>query len=307
MKNFLITGGTGFVGSHLAEELIKRGDSVTILDDLHSGKMTNLEKIKEKINFIKGDIRDHILLKDICRDKDGIFHQAARASVQESFIKPEEYKDVNVKGTENVFTQAKECGIKVVYASSSSVYGNPVELPIKEDSPKNPINPYAKTKLEGEKIAKKFALDGLKVIGLRYFNVFGERQSKEYAGVIKLFLEKIERKEPPKINGDGLQTRDFVFIKDVVNANILSMESDVNHAFFNIGTGHSISVLDLANIIIELSGLPLKPLHGPPLDGDVKDTRADITLIKNSLKWEPNETLENWLKEKVAKILEAIS
>ncbi len=145
MKNFLITGGAGFVGSHLAEELIKRGNSVTILDDLNTGKITNLEKIKEKINFIKGDIRDHVLLKDICRDKDGIFHQAARASVQESFIKPEEYQDVNVKGTKNIFTQAKEYGIKVVYASSSSVYGNPEELPIKEDSPKNPINPYAQT------------------------------------------------------------------------------------------------------------------------------------------------------------------
>ena len=141
MKNFLITGGAGFVGSHLAEELIRKGDLVTILDDLNTGKMINLEKIKDKINFIKGDIRDHILLKDICRDKDGIFHQAARASVQESFIKPEEYQDVNVKGTENVFTQAKEYGIKVVYASSSSVYGNPIELPIKEDSPMNPINP----------------------------------------------------------------------------------------------------------------------------------------------------------------------
>jgi len=122
MKNFLIIGGAGFVGSHLAEELIKRGNSVTILDDLNTGKMTNLEKIKEEINFIKGDIRDHVLLKEICKEKDGIYHQAARASVQESFIKPEEYQDVNVKGTENIFTQAKEYGIKVVYASSSSVF-----------------------------------------------------------------------------------------------------------------------------------------------------------------------------------------
>ena len=297
MKNFLITGGAGFVGSHLAEELIRKGNSVTILDDLNTGKMTNLEKIKDKINFIKGDIRDHILLKDICRDKDGIFHQAARASVQESFIKPEEYQDVNVKGTENIFTQAKEYGIKVVYASSSSVYGNPEELPIKEDSPKNPINPYAQTKLDKEKLAIKFAREGLKVIGLRYLNIFGEGQSKEYAGVIKLFLERIQQKLPPKINGDGLQARDFVYVGDVATANILSMESDINHTFFNVGTGTKISILEIAKIMIKYSGLNLEPIFGPPLKGDVNITLADISHIQNKLNWKPTIFLEEWLKE----------
>jgi len=288
MKNFLITGGAGFVGSHLAEELIKRGDSVTILDDLNTGKMTNLEKIKEEINFIKGDIRDHVLLKDICKEKDGIFHLAARASVQESFIKPEEYQDVNVKGTENVFTQAKEYGIKVVYASSSSVYGNPIELPIKEDSPKNPINPYAQTKVDKEKLAVKYAENGLKVIGMRYFNIFGERQSKEYAGVVKLFLERIQNKLPPKINGDGLQTRDFVFIGDVVKANILAMESNIDHAFFNVGINTNISILELANIMIKAANLDIKPIFGPALEGDVKITLADINLIEKSLVCKPS-------------------
>jgi len=297
MKNFLITGGAGFVGSHLAEELIRKGNSVTILDDLNTGKMNNLEKIKDKINFIKGDIRDHILLKDICRDKDGIFHQAARASVQESFIKPEEYQDVNVKGTKNIFTQAKEYGIKVVYASSSSVYGNPEELPIKEDSPKNPINPYAQTKLDKEKLAIKFAREGLKVIGLRYLNIFGEGQSKEYAGVIKLFLERIQQKLPPKINGDGLQARDFVYVGDVVTANILSMESDINHTFFNVGTGTKISILEIAKIMIKYSGLNLEPIFGPPLKGDVNITLADISHIQNKLNWKPTIFLEGWLKE----------
>jgi len=297
MKNFLITGGAGFVGSHLAEELIRKGNSVTILDDLNTGKMTNLEKIKDKINFIKGDVRDHILLKDICRDKDGIFHQAARASVQESFIKPEEYQDVNVKGTKNIFTQAKEYGIKVVYASSSSVYGNPEELPIKEDSPKNPINPYAQTKLDKEKLAIKFAREGLKVIGLRYLNIFGEGQSKEYAGVIKLFLERIQQKLPPKINGDGLQARDFVYVGDVVTANILSMESDINHTFFNVGTGTKISILEIAKIMIKYSGLNLEPIFGPPLKGDVNITLADISHIQNKLNWKPTIFLEEWLKE----------
>jgi len=300
MENFLITGGAGFVGSHLAEELIKRGNAVTILDDLNTGKMTNLEKIKEKINFIEGDIRDNTLLKEICKEKDGIFHQAARASVPESFIKPEEYQDVNVKGTENIFTQAKEYGIKVVYASSSSVYGNPIELPIKEDSSNNPINPYAQTKVDKEKLAVKYAENGLKVIGMRYFNIFGERQSKEYAGVVKLFLERIQNRLPPKINGDGLQARDFVFVGDVVKANIMAMESSIDHAFFNVGTNTNISVLELANIMIKAANLDIKPIFGPPLQGDVNITIADISLIEKSLNWHPTISIQEWLEQKIS-------
>ena len=300
MKNFLITGGAGFVGSHLAAELVSKGNKITILDDLNTGKINNLEKIKEKINFIKGDIRDLDLLREICKDKDGVFHQAARASVQESFEKPDEYHDVNVKGTENVFTAAKEFGIKVVYASSSSVYGNPIELPIREESAKNPINPYSQTKLDKEKLAIKFAKDGVKIIGLRYLNIFGEGQSKEYAGVIKLFLERIQQKLPPKINGDGLQARDFVYVGDVVSANILSMDSDVNHTFFNVGTGTKISILEIAKIMIKYSGLNLEPIFGPPLKGDVNITLADISHIQNKLNWKPTIFLEEWLKQKIA-------
>jgi len=300
MKKFLITGGAGFVGSHLAEELIKRGDSVTILDDLNTGKILNLESIKEKINFVNGDIRDVDLLKDICKEKDGIFHQAARASVQESFIKSDEYIDVNVKGTENIFKQAIEYETKVVYASSSSVYGNPIKIPIKEDAQLNPINPYAQTKVDKEKLAVEYAQKGLKVIGMRYFNIFGERQSKEYAGVVKLFLECIQNKLPPKINGDGLQARDFVFIGDVVNANIMAMESDVVNAFFNVGTNTKISVIELAQVMIKTANLDIKPIFGAALKGDVKITIADISLIKKSLGWHPTTTIEEWLKQKIS-------
>jgi len=299
MKKFLITGGAGFVGSHLAEELIKNGNSVTILDDLNTGKISNLEKIKNKIEFVQGDIRDKNILKKIMKDKDGVFHQAARASVQESFKKPEEYYDVNVNGTENVFMQSKEYKIKVVYASSSSVYGNPAELPIKENASKNPINPYAKTKVEKEKLAEKYAKMGLKVIGMRYFNIFGERQSKEYAGVVKLFLENIQNKIPPKINGDGSQARDFVYVGDVVKANIMAMESDIDHEFFNIGTNSNISVLELANIMIKASNLNIEPTFGPALDGDVKVTIADISLIEKLLGWHPTITIKEWLQEKI--------
>ncbi|MCH7648945.1 MAG: NAD-dependent epimerase/dehydratase family protein [Thaumarchaeota archaeon] len=169
------------------------------------------------------------------------------------------------------------------------------KIPIKEDDDRKPVNPYAQTKLEDEYLAKKYSEMNVRVIGLRYFNVFGRRQSKEYAGVIKLFLEKIQQKIPPKINGDGLQTRDFVHIDDVVRANILAMESNIKHKFFNVGTGNSISILDLANVIINASGLSLKPIHSPELSGDVRVTQADITLIRKLLNWEPKMMLDDWI------------
>ena len=291
----LVTGGAGFIGSHIAEYLVQRGDDVTVLDNLNTGKRNNLAQINQKINFVNGDIRDYKLLEELINDTSGVFHEAALASVQQSFNMKDEYFDVNVTGTENILKLAKEYGFKVVYASSSSVYGNPKKIPIQESDDRKPINPYAQTKLEAEYLAKKYSEIGVNVIGLRYFNVFGHRQSKEYAGVIKLFLEKMQQKIPPKINGDGLQTRDFVHIDDVVRANILAMDSNIKHEFFNVGIGNSISILDLANIIINASGLSLEPIHGPELSGDVRATQADITLIRKLLNWEPKMRLDDWL------------
>ena len=291
----LVTGGAGFIGSHIAEYLVQRGDDVTVLDNLITGSKENLTKISDKINFVNGDIRDHKLLEKLVSDTTGVFHEAALASVQQSFSMKDEYIAVNVAGTENIFKLAKEYGFKIVYASSSSVYGNPKKIPVKEDDERKPINPYAKTKLDGEDLAKKYSEIGVKVIGLRYFNVFGKRQSKEYAGVIKLFLQRIQQKKSPKINGDGLQTRDFVHIDDVVKANVLAMDSDINHRFLNVGSGLPTSVLDLANLIIEVSGLPLEPIHGPELSGDVKATQSDIKLIRKLLNWEPKMKLDDWL------------
>ena len=291
----LVTGGAGFIGSHITEYLVQRGDDVTVLDNLNTGRKENLAKINDKINFVNGDIRDYKLLEKLVSDTAGVFHEAALASVQDSFNMKDEYFDVNVNGTENIFKLAKEYGFKVVYASSSSVYGNPKKIPINEDDDRKPINPYAETKLDGEVLAKKYSEMGVKVIGLRYFNVFGKRQSKEYAGVIKLFLHNIQQKKSPKINGDGLQTRDFVHIDDVVRANIFAMDSDINHKFFNVGSGSAISILDLANLIIGASGLSLKPIHGPELSGDVRATQADIKLIRKLLNWEPKTNLVDWL------------
>ena len=291
----LVTGGAGFIGSHIAEYLVQRGDDVTVLDNLNTGKKDNLAKINDKINFVNGDIRDYKLLEKLVNDTSSVFHEAALASVQQSFSMKDEYFDVNVNGTENILKLGKEYGFKIVYASSSSVYGNPKKIPIKEGDDRKPINPYAQTKLEGEYLAKKYSEIGVSVIGLRYFNVFGSRQSIEYAGVIKLFLEKIKQKMPPKINGDGLQTRDFVHIDDIVKANILAMDSDIKHEFFNVGTGNSISILDLANVVINASGLSLEPIHGPELSGDVRATQGDITLIRKLLNWEPKMRLSDWL------------
>ena len=298
----LVTGGAGFIGSHIVEYLVQRGDSVTVVDNLNTGKIENLKSVFKKINFAQIDIRDFKVLKNLMENIDGIFHQAAMASVQDSFRIPEKFHDVNVNGTENIFKIAKEFGIKVVYASSSSVYGDTSILPTTESDEKRPINPYAKTKLEKDKLAEQYAKNGLKVIGLRYFNVFGPRQSKEYAGVIKLFLERIQQGLPPLVNGDGLQIRDFVYVNDAVNANILSMESDIDFEFFNIGTGTTISILDLANIIIKFSGLKIKPIHRPALPGDVRATQADITKVKTMLKWKPTTSIQDWLKSAVLDI-----
>ncbi|MBL76736.1 MAG: NAD-dependent epimerase [Chloroflexi bacterium] len=294
---YLITGGAGFIGSHIAESLIEKDNEILILDNLVTGKKKNLELIKDKIDFVEGSILDLDLLNELTNGVNGVFHQAALASVQDSFSKPDEYYNVNVNGTENILRLAKEKKFKVVYASSSSVYGNPTRIPISEIDDKNPINPYAETKLKKEELAIKYAKEGVKVIGLRYFNVFGKRQSKEYAGVLKLFLERVRDGLPPKINGDGTQFRDFVHVRDVVNANIMSMNSEVDHEFFNVGTNSSITILDLANTIIKLAGKELQPEFRPALKGDVQKTIANIDLIKEKIGWSPTIILENWINQ----------
>ena len=294
---YVITGGAGFIGSNIVKKLVARGDSVTVIDNLNTGKEKNLESVRNKIVFLKDSILNMNLLEKETQNIDGIFHQAALASVQDSFSKRDEYYDVNVKGTENILKLAKKNNFKVVYASSSSVYGNPEQIPIKESDAKNPINPYAETKLKKEELAIKYSEMGVKVIGLRYFNVFGKGQSKEYAGVLKLFLERIRDKLPPKVNGDGTQFRDFVYVEDVVNANILSMDSEISHGFFNVGTNSSITILDLAKIIIKSSGLHIEPVFGPALKGDVQGTIANIDLIKEKIGWKPTVVLEEWIDE----------
>ena len=301
--NFIVTGGAGFIGSQIVSYLVKNNHSVTVIDNFHTGNLENLEGFRDKIKVLKIDILDYNELRNIVKNAEGVFHEAALTLVQESFTKQKEYYDVNVTGTENIFKLAKEFSFKVVYASSSSVYGNTKKIPIKEDAERKPLNPYGNTKLEDEYLAEKYSKLGVSIIGLRYFNVYGPRQNIAYAGVITKFLENIANSKAPIINGDGLQVRDFVYVGDVAKANLMAMESKVNFAFVNIGTGTALSINDLANIIIKASGLAIKPVHDPPLEGDVKDSQADVSLAKKLLGWKAETKLEDWLNETVQQVM----
>lgn len=293
---FAVTGGAGFIGNNIVHLLLNHGHQVKVIDNLHTGKMENLSDIIEQIEFENIDIRDYEKLSHSLKNIDGVFHQAALTIVQESFEKEKEYHDVNVQGTENVFKIAKKEGIKVVYASSSSIYGNTEQIPIKENFPRKPINPYGKTKLDDELLAEKYCSEDVKIIGLRYFNVYGIGQTGTYAGVITKFLNKLEKSESPIIFGDGSQVRDFVYVKDVALANLAAMNSSVSEGFYNIGTGKSVSIFELTEKMISLFKLNLKPLFEKPLEGDVKKSMADITLTKSKLNWNYDTELENGLK-----------
>ena len=294
---FVVTGGSGFIGSYIVKQLLSQNHDVVIIDNFSRGRMENLAGYEDQINFQKTDILDFEKLKNIIDDADGIFHQAALTSVPESFVMKEKYHNVNVIGTENIFKIAQEQGIKVVYASSSSVYGNTTSIPIKENFEKNPINPYGITKLEDEKLAEKFHNLGVSIIGLRYFNVYGIGQTDDYAGVITKFNDCIKVDKPPIIFGDGSQVRDFVSVEDVAKANIKSMESNTEFAFLNIGTGVTTSVKQLAELMIKLSGKPLNPEYGDLPQGDVKQSQADVSLARELVGWSYETTLEEGLKK----------
>jgi len=298
---YLITGGAGFIGSNIAKLLIKKGHQVIIIDNLHTGSLSRLMDIKNKIIFHKIDIRDYTKIKEIITDIDGIFHQAALTAVPESFLKPEEYFDVNVNGTKNIFTIAKELGVKVVFASSSSIYGDVKEIPVKENFDKNPINPYGKTKVEKEKLAEKFWDESVSIIGLRYFNVYGKGQTGTYAGVITQFIKKLDENLSPIIHGKGNQIRDFISVKDVAIANLKSMESNTNQGFFNIGTGKSISILGLAKMMIKISSKNISPNFDEEQPGDIEKSQADTLLAKEKIDWNYSIELSDGLRNLMAK------
>ena len=280
---FIVTGGAGFIGNNIVRQLLKQKHTPIVIDSLYRGNMENISSLD--VEFHKVDIRDFNQLREIVKNSDGIFHEAALTDVQESFTRQQEYVDVNVKGTENIFRIAKEFDLKVVYASSSSVYGNPKKIPISENSERHPINPYGKTKLDDEFLAEKYSKDNVSIIGLRYFNVYGKGQTGSYAGVITKFINRLKQGKSPLIFGSGTQLRDFIFVEDVALANIAAMQSSVENGFFNIGTGITTSIEQLAKIMIELSGLKLEPEYEKALDGDVQSSQADTSLTESMLKW----------------------
>ena len=291
---FVVTGGAGFIGSNIVKQLLKQNHTPIVIDNLSRGKIERISS--PDIEFHKVDIRNIDQLKKILKNSDGIFHQAALTDVQESFTKQEEYNDVNVKGTENIFKIAKEFNLKVVYASSSSVYGNPEKIPITENSKRDPINPYGKTKLDDELIAEKYSKDNVSIIGLRYFNVYGKGQTGSYAGVITKFINKLKENKDPIIFGSGIQVRDFIFVEDVALANIAAMKSNVNNGFFNIGTGITTSIKQLAKIMIDLSNLKLEIQYEKALDGDVNNSQANTNLTESALKWKYSIKLKDGLE-----------
>ena len=292
---FVVTGGAGFVGSHLVQLLIENNHEIIVIDNLHTGKKENLKSMIDKIEFQKIDIRNYESMKNILKNIDGVFHQAALTVVQDSFSNPKEYYDVNVQGTENIFKLSIENKFKVVYASSSSVYGHKQKMPIKENMETKPINPYGQTKLECEYLFEKYSKLGGSIIGLRYFNIFGKGQTVEYAGVITKFIERLKEGKAPIIFGKGSQIRDFISVDDIAKANLMAMNCNESNLLVNIGSGKAISILELANMMIKISGIELNPTFTKSLQGDIEKSHADISLAKKSFGWKPEITLQEWL------------
>ncbi len=303
-KNVVVTGGAGFIGSHLAGLLANRDYHVIILDDLSSGKMANVELLLKKTNveLIQGSISDLPLLEQLFQGVDYIFHQAAVPSVLRSIENPAASHNVNVTGTLNVLLAARDNNVsKVVYASSSSVYGDTPGLPKVEDMATNPLSPYAVSKLAGEHYCRAFhQVYGLPTVCLRYFNVYGPKQDPEsqYAAAIPNFIMRIAKKRSPIIFGDGEQTRDFTFVKDVVEANILAVESDAT-GIFNIARGVRVTVNQLVQLVIGIMGSNnVKPVYNEPRHGEVRHSFADISKAK-TFGYNPRYSLEEGLTETI--------
>ncbi len=298
MKKYVITGGAGFIGSHIAEHLSKEGHQVTILDSLRTGFEHNLNGLN--VDFVKGDIRDENLVNELVSGASGIFHLAALVSVPESLLKIKECIEINTIGTINILEAAKNnTDCKVVLSTSAANYGNNPVLPKVETMFPEPMTPYAITKLDGEYYLKMY-LDQYQVptASLRYFNVFGPRQNPEsaYAAAVPIFINKALQNEPITIYGDGLQTRDFIYVKDVVKANILA--SQKGNETYNVALGHSTSVLELAEKIIKItnSKSQIKFLEERP--GDIKHSKANPSKF-NQLGFKPEYTIDKALEETI--------
>ncbi len=308
---YLVTGGAGFIGSHIVDALVERSHNVVVLDNLASGHKENLSNVWKQINFIEGDIRDAETCLKAAVGCDGIFHEAALVSVPDSINRPRDNHEINISGTLNVLEAARANGVKrVVFASSAAVYGDNPELPKREEMRPEPKSPYAMAKLTGEYYLKVYAdCFGLETVALRYFNVFGLRQdpSSMYSGVISIFSERIAKGLPISIYGDGEQTRDFVNVADVVQANLLVMTTAFpasnlrlqtsNNSVFNVATGNQTSLLQLLDALGEIYEIKPEVIFFLSRDGDIRHSLADISKVRNILGYAPNVSVKDGLLE----------
>ena len=312
MKRYLVTGGTGFIGSHLAEALVRRGDRVRVLDDLSSGRVENLEPFGlgeagsgAPIELVRGSITSAAACRTACEGVEAVFHEAALVSVPRSIEDPGLCYEINGMGTLHLLEAARRSGVRAfVFASSSAVYGDSETLPKREEMAPDPLSPYASSKLAGEHLLRVWGrIHGLKTVSLRYFNVFGPRQRDDspYTGVVALFARALLEGRPATIQGDGEQTRDFNFVENVVRANLLALEKDVEPGtVINVGGGDRISILALYRSMAKISGVGADPLHAPRRAGDVRHSLASLDRARSLLGYEPRVPFEEGLARTMA-------
>jgi nucleoside-diphosphate-sugar epimerase len=305
MAKYLVTGGAGFIGSHMVEELLRRGQNVRVVDSLVTGKRANLAPAAERIEFIEGDLADLAVARRAVEGMEYVLHQAAIPSVPRSVAEPALCHRANVDATLNVLLASRDAGIRrVVYAGSSSVYGNSPTLPKQEDMPPRPLSPYALQKLVGEQYAQLFtSLYGLETVTTRYFNVFGPRQdpSSPYSGVISLFIRALVEGRPPTIYGDGEQTRDFTYVANVVDGVLKACEAPgAAGRVFNVATGGRITLNHLYETLQGLTGKAIAPVYAPTRVGDVHDSQADISAARDVLGFTPVVSFEDGLASTLA-------
>ncbi len=301
---YLVTGGAGFIGSNIVAELVKEGKHVRVFDDLSTGKKENLTDVMKSIEFVQGDIRDAGVLGEAMRGVDVVLHQAALPSVPRSVRDPLSSHEVNATGTLNVLIAAREAGVRrVVNASSSSVYGDSPALPKHEEMATNPLSPYAVSKLAAERYCSVFArLYGMETVSLRYFNVFGPRQDpqSQYAAVIPKFITSMLKKDKPVIFGDGEQSRDFTYVANVVQANLLAATATFEYGYaVNCSCGHRITLNELVGRINGLVGTSLKARHDEERAGDIKHSLGSIELAKKLFGYEPSVSFDEGLKKTI--------
>ena len=305
MRSCLVTGGAGFIGSHITEALVRRGDRVRVLDNLSTGNRQNLQSVEGKIEFLEGDITNFDDTKRGVAGVDSVFHQAALASVPRSVEKPLDTHHTCATGTLNLLHAAKQAGVRrVVYAASSSAYGNLQVQAKRETARPEPLSPYAAAKLAGELYCQAFFHTfELETVAIRYFNVFGPRQDPHspYSAVIPLFITALLRGESPTVYDDGSQTRDFTFVDNVVHGNLLAAEAPrAAGKTINVANGHSTSLIELLTVLNRLLKTEIKPQHAEPRPGDVKHSLADISLARELLGYEPQVDFETGLRQSVA-------